>query len=365
VNAAVELDDTDERIVALLRGDGRMAYRAIAAELDLTEATVRTRIRRMEQSDAMRVVAVTDFQAAGYEMLLAVGITVDGRPPAEVAELLAEFPEVFSINVVIGSCDIETLVVAEDQAAMADLVYRRFAELPGVLRVSSSLAIDVLKNQPDSVPLSFHKTALGQASGGVGGASPPPSTELTDDNGGEGATSPSSGTKTGAQSESTSSAVAGRSAKRMLDSVDRQIVEWLGRDARTSNRQIADGIGVTEGTVRSRIKRMQEDKQIRITAVTNINRYRGAAIAYVWVELERSSRAQQVATQMATMKEFGFVGLMMGRYDILGITMVRNTEHLARFVHRHVSSLEGVRRTESSLGVNFLKHDYRMSRIVG
>ncbi len=347
MNAAIELDDTDERIVELLRSDGRMPYRTIAAELGMTEATVRTRIRRMEHNDAMRVVAVADFQAAGYEMMLAVGIAVDGRAPLEVAEQLAEFPEVFSINVVIGSCDIETLVVAEDQAAMADLIYRRFAELPGVLRVSPSLAVNVLKNQPDSVP--FYKTALDPASSNHGGAS-----------------SPSSDGNTGASSGTVASQAGGiRAGKRLLDGVDREIVARLGRDARTSNRRIADEIGVTEGTVRSRIKRMQEEKQIRITAVTNIDRYRGAAIAYVWVEVERSDRAEQVAQQMAAMKEFGFVGLMMGRYDILGITMVRNTEHLARFVHKHVSSLEGVRSTESSLGVNFVKHDYRMSRIVG
>ncbi|MDJ0879952.1 MAG: Lrp/AsnC family transcriptional regulator [Halieaceae bacterium] len=350
MNAAIELDDTDERIVELLRSDGRMPYRTIAAELGMTEATVRTRIRRMEHNDAMRVVAVADFQAAGYEMMLAVGIAVDGRAPLEVAEQLAEFPEVFSINVVIGSCDIETLVVAEDQAAMADLIYRRFAELPGVLRVSPSLAVNVLKNQPDSVPFyktaedALYKTASDPATSGSGDA-----------------TSPSSSVKAGASLSSNG----GHSVKRLLDGVDREIVARLGRDARTSNRRIADEIGVTEGTVRSRIKRMQEEKQIRITAVTNIDRYRGAAIAYVWVEVERSDRAEQVAQQMAAMKEFGFVGLMMGRYDILGITMVRNTEHLARFVHKHVSSLEGVRSTESSLGVNFVKHDYRMSRIVG
>jgi Lrp/AsnC family transcriptional regulator for asnA, asnC and gidA len=153
--------------------------------------------------------------------------------------------------------------------------------------------------------------------------------------------------------------------KRKLDALDRQIVERLSQDARTSNRQIATEIGVTEGTVRARIKRMEEEKLIRITAVTNIDRYRDAAIAYVWVEVERSEQAAQVARRMAAMKEFGFVGLMMGRFDILGITMVRNTEHLARFVHRQISGLEGVRSTESTLSVNFVKHDYRMSRIVG
>ena len=153
-------------------------------------------------------------------------------------------------------------------------------------------------------------------------------------------------------------------SKRRLDAVDRQIVEFLSRDARTSNRQIATELGVTEGTVRARIKRMEDEKMIRITAVSNIARYSDAALAYVWVEVERSEQAEHVAAKMAAMKEFGFVGLMMGRFDILGITMVRNTEHLARFVHRNISALEGVRRTESTLSVNFVKHDYRMSRIV-
>jgi Lrp/AsnC family transcriptional regulator for asnA, asnC and gidA len=152
--------------------------------------------------------------------------------------------------------------------------------------------------------------------------------------------------------------------KRRLDKVDQQIVEHLSHDARTSNRQIATELGVTEGTVRARIKRMEDEKLIRITAVTNIDRFRDAALAYVWVEVERSEQIEQVAEQMAAMKEFGFVGVMMGRYDILGITMVRNTEHLARFVHRQISGLDGVHRTESTLSVNFVKHDYRMSRIV-
>lgn len=153
--------------------------------------------------------------------------------------------------------------------------------------------------------------------------------------------------------------------KRVLDEVDRNILEFLSRDARTSNRQIATELGVTEGTVRGRIKRMEEEKQIRITAVTNIDRFRDAALAYIWIEVERSSQAREVARQLAAMKELGFVGLMMGRFDILAITMVRDTQHLAEFIHGNISGLQGVRRTESTLGVKFVKHDYRMARIVG
>tara|TARA_R110000823_G_scaffold295738_5_gene415645 strand:+ start:27913 stop:28380 length:468 start_codon:yes stop_codon:yes gene_type:complete len=152
--------------------------------------------------------------------------------------------------------------------------------------------------------------------------------------------------------------------RRKLDQVDTAIVAWLARDARISNGRIAAELGVTEGTVRARVKRMQEEKQIRITAVTNIERFRGAALAYIWIEVERSGQTRAVAGTLAAIPELGFVGVMLGRSDILAITMVRNTEHLAEFVHRHISGIPGVRRTESTLGVNFVKHDYRMARIV-
>ncbi|MAT91709.1 MAG: AsnC family transcriptional regulator [Halioglobus sp.] len=152
---------------------------------------------------------------------------------------------------------------------------------------------------------------------------------------------------------------------RELDGLDLAIVERLSRDARVSNREIAETLDVTEGTVRARVKRMEQNRQIRITAVTNIDRFRDAALAYIWIEVERSEQTAAVAEQLAQITELGFVGVMLGRADILAVTMVRNAEHLARFVHKRISPLEGVRGTQSTLGVNFIKHDYRMARIVG
>ncbi|MCR9186959.1 MAG: Lrp/AsnC family transcriptional regulator [Halieaceae bacterium] len=152
--------------------------------------------------------------------------------------------------------------------------------------------------------------------------------------------------------------------RRRLDDIDRQIVARLSEDARISNRQIATDLGVTEGTVRARVKRMEEERQIRITAVTNIDRFRNGALAYIWIEVERSHQVQAVARALSAIGELGFVGEMLGRSDLLAITMVRSNEHLAEFVHQRISSIPGVRRTESTLGVNFVKHDYRMARIV-
>lgn len=146
------LDDTDHKIIALLRKDGRLPFRALAGELGLTETTVRARVRRLEESDTMRVVAVTDYEAAGYGMMLAVGVQVEGRSTAQVARDLAKFPEVFSVCQVVGSLDIELLAVAENQEALSSLISDKLAKVDGVRRIQPAMAVDVLKNQPHWVP---------------------------------------------------------------------------------------------------------------------------------------------------------------------------------------------------------------------
>ena len=152
-DAPIELDDTDQAIIEWLRRDGRMSFRALARELNVTENTVRARVRRLEDSNTMRVVAVTDIEAAGFGMLLAIGVQVEGRAPEAVARDLAKIDEVFSVNVVVGEQDVEILVVAQDQEAVNLLIAERLGRVEGVRRLTPALALDVLKNQPDWVPL--------------------------------------------------------------------------------------------------------------------------------------------------------------------------------------------------------------------
>jgi Lrp/AsnC family transcriptional regulator, regulator for asnA, asnC and gidA len=58
------------------------------------------------------------------------------------------------VNVVVGAQDLEILMVAEDQDALHRLLQERIATMAGVRRLTPSLAVNVLKNQPDWVP--FH-----------------------------------------------------------------------------------------------------------------------------------------------------------------------------------------------------------------
>jgi Lrp/AsnC family transcriptional regulator for asnA, asnC and gidA len=120
----------------------------------MAAATVSARVRRLENAKAMKVVAVTDFAAIGYKILLAVGVQVQGRPAEHVAQELARLPEVFSVHVVTGARDIETLVALHDFDELHSLLLRDFAKIKGIRSIECGIAAEVVKYNFEVAPIS-------------------------------------------------------------------------------------------------------------------------------------------------------------------------------------------------------------------
>ena len=149
-----ELDDIDRRIIAALKSDGRATNQRIARSLRISPATVGARIRRLENMNAMRVVAVTDFAALGYKVLLAIGIEVQGRPAQQVAQELAALPEVFAAYLVTGVRAVEILVALHDLGELEGFLLRDLAKIRGIRTLAAGIAADVIKYDFDRAPIS-------------------------------------------------------------------------------------------------------------------------------------------------------------------------------------------------------------------
>jgi Lrp/AsnC family transcriptional regulator, leucine-responsive regulatory protein len=147
------IDDIDHAIIAELRKDGRATNQQIANKLELTAATVSTRIKRMEDANKLRVVAVSDFSAHGYNLLMQVAVEVDGRSAADVAAELAELPEVFAVHLVTGRYDIDMLVALRDYDELAELMLNRLAGVSGIRSMLPAIAVDILKYKFDVAPI--------------------------------------------------------------------------------------------------------------------------------------------------------------------------------------------------------------------
>lgn len=148
-----DLDAIDEGIVEILRSNGRATNQEIADRLSITAATVSTRLRRLEQAKAVRVIAVSDFAAHDLNILIAVGVKVQGRDPVKVARDLARLPEVFSIDLVSGPNDLEMLVTLSEFEEINVFLTDHVAQIPGVDELIPGIAADIVKFEFNVAPL--------------------------------------------------------------------------------------------------------------------------------------------------------------------------------------------------------------------
>jgi Lrp/AsnC family transcriptional regulator, regulator for asnA, asnC and gidA len=127
----VLLDDVGKAIVEQLQQDGRRSYATIARAVGLSEAAVRQRVARLQETGVIQVVAVTDPLQLGFRRQAMVGVRADGDLVA-VADALAEMPEIDYLVITAGSFDVLVEAVCEDDDHLLELVGRRIRAVPGV-----------------------------------------------------------------------------------------------------------------------------------------------------------------------------------------------------------------------------------------
>lgn len=147
-----------------------------------------------------------------------------------------------------------------------------------------------------------------------------------------------------------------------LDDLDRQLIEVLARDARVSNRKIAVDLGVTEGTVRGRIKRLQQDGLISFTAITSFGLANSAKLALIGVQADVEN-VRDIARQIADLPTVNAVMITMGRFNVFAFCLFNTLDGLLELTSDQILAVPGVHHVETSIAVKTLKYNARVVRI--
>ena len=67
---------------------------------------------------------------------------------------------------------------------------------------------------------------------------------------------------------------------------------------------------------------------------------------------------------LSKMKEVRFVSSLVGRHDLMAFVLAEDVTKLSKVLYEEISSLPGVRFSESSIGLKYYKYDYRWARIL-
>jgi Lrp/AsnC family transcriptional regulator for asnA, asnC and gidA len=142
-----------------------------------------------------------------------------------------------------------------------------------------------------------------------------------------------------------------------FDETDERILEALQDDGRRSFRDIAREISVSEGTVRTRVRRLQGAGALRFLAFVDPSQlgHRVLALVLVRVQSEHQERLVNAATAWP---ETTYVSSLLGRADVYLQVICADNETLWSIVSR-LRTLPGVLETETMLELQVHKFAYR------
>jgi len=140
-----------------------------------------------------------------------------------------------------------------------------------------------------------------------------------------------------------------------MDNVDLRIAYLLGLNGRMSNREIARRLGITEGTVRTRLSNLTDERSLRIGAQFDIESLPEAYIALVGLKIDGrmltdcAEKVSQLPSVLTTM-------IVSGRYDIIAVVLAYSRQTLVEFVTEQLSKIPGVKDSETYVVLKNINH---------
>ncbi|KUO42763.1 MAG: AsnC family transcriptional regulator [Hadesarchaea archaeon YNP_N21] len=148
--------------------------------------------------------------------------------------------------------------------------------------------------------------------------------------------------------------------KSNVDEVDLKIIEMLERDARTSFREIAKELKISEATVYNRVKRMQEEGIIKGYSVKVDPSKLGLDLSAVIGLRVAGGHLVEVEQEISKLKEVCCVYDVTGDYDAVIIARFRSRSDLNKFI-KNVLSNPYVERSVTHVVLNTVKEDFTVT----
>jgi Lrp/AsnC family transcriptional regulator for asnA, asnC and gidA len=143
--AGEDISELDKRIIEHLQQDGRRPFTQIAADLGVSEAAVRARTNRLIARGILQIVGVTDPLKLGFQQQALIGIRCEPSKLIEVAEAVAEFPEVDYVVITAGTYDLLIETVCEDNDALLAFLADRLRQIDGIRETETFMYLRMMK----------------------------------------------------------------------------------------------------------------------------------------------------------------------------------------------------------------------------
>ena len=134
-----------------------------------------------------------------------------------------------------------------------------------------------------------------------------------------------------------------------IDDIDRRIVALLNRDGRIGYKAIAARLGISEGTVRNRLRKLTGAGKLRVVGQINPDAAPDKQLMLLGIRIACSKDLSKKAVEIARLDGVISAHITAGRYDILAEVWVDAKGGLITFLGQTLAKIAGIASTESFL----------------
>lgn len=144
----------------------------------------------------------------------------------------------------------------------------------------------------------------------------------------------------------------------MIDERDEKIIEILRRDSRTPNTKIAEELGISETSVRNRIKELTEKGVIRrFTVEVDPGKLGYDSVALVGADVE-PDKYLTAAEELSEFDSIRDVSLTTGDHMIMMEIWAEDGEELTKILSEKIGGIDGIERICPAIVLEKLKDGF-------
>jgi len=151
-----EIDETDRKILRVLREDARLTTAQLADAVGLSATPCWNRVKRLERDGFIEgYVAVLNQEKLGYPDIAIVEVTLDHHDEEtldDFGRLITAYPEVLEAYLTTGEYDYLIKVAVEGTSGYEKFLRERLYRLPGIRHSRTSFTLRCLKRMVSVLP---------------------------------------------------------------------------------------------------------------------------------------------------------------------------------------------------------------------
>lgn len=142
-----ELDEIDREIVRMLQDDARISFRKIAEKLNVSEATIFVRVKKLlERNIIKRFTAIVSPEALGKKITAFMLLKIDPKKLNSVLETISKIDDVYEVYDVTGSYYAIVKIRTEDQSKLRKII-DDVGLIDGVISTETAIVLRSIKEE--------------------------------------------------------------------------------------------------------------------------------------------------------------------------------------------------------------------------